>query len=101
MYASLTQLSLKENNLSHLGKDIHKLKKLKTLDISGNPIESVQDVLEGLMGLPALKEFSMDIRTEEDVVLLLRALPRLQILNGKRIDGEPDDSRGDHTSRLE
>lgn len=50
------------------------------------------------MGLPALKEFSMDIKTEEDVALLLDALPKLQILNGKRISGEPEDSRGDHMS---
>jgi hypothetical protein len=37
---------------------------LKYLDISENAIETVEDVLEGLMSLPALKELKIDLATK-------------------------------------
>jgi hypothetical protein len=50
--------------LEKIGKDIGKLKKLKYLDISDNAIETVEDVLEGLMSLAALKEIKIDLATK-------------------------------------
>jgi hypothetical protein len=58
----------------------------------------VQDVLEGLMGLPALRELSMDIGSEEEVDLLLQALPKLSMLNGRRVSGETEDPRASNMS---
>ena len=58
--------------------------------MTGNPIASVQDVLEGLMGLPSLRELSLDLTSESEANLLLQALPRLQSLNGRRLAGDGD-----------
>ena len=80
-YPNIQMLSLKNNELAKINKDIHKLKKLRFLDISQNPIASVQDVLEGLLGLPVLRELKIDIRSREDENLLLQALPKLLNLN--------------------
>lgn len=86
-YPNLQMLSLKQNDLTKINKDIHKLKKLRFLDISANPVAGVKDVLEGLMGLPLLRELKIDLRSKDDEYLLLQALPKLHTLNGVKIGG--------------
>lgn len=57
------KLSLRDNNLSKLGKEISILKKLKHLDITNNNFESLDDAIEGLISIPLLKELSFDLRS--------------------------------------
>ena len=86
----ITQLSLKNNRLSSIQKDSKLLKKIRTLDLSGNPFDSISSVLESLLNMPVLRELNIDIQSPEEESLLIQALPKLTVLNGRRL-GESDD----------
>jgi hypothetical protein len=75
------------------------MKKLKFIDLSDNPIETVRDVLEGLMSLPALRELKINFNDESEESLLLQALPKLQVLNGNKL-GQDEESRTSNRSRM-
>lgn len=87
-YPNLQNLSLKGNSLTRVGKDLGSIKKLKSIDLTENPFESVEDVLEALMGLPVLRNVKFDFISKEDESLLLQALPRLHSLNGVQLSGK-------------
>ena len=83
----MAELLLNDNQLRRIQKDMVKyLPNLKLLQIQNNQFASIKDdVVPMLRGLP-LQDLSISLNHEEEVELIIRALPQLQTLNGLPVD---------------
>ncbi|OQS01872.1 hypothetical protein THRCLA_05685 [Thraustotheca clavata] len=80
-FQELRHLNISQNGLSSLPLEMGQLTRLVALDISNNPFPSLQQVIPVLQTLPALKSLSVSFVLPTDQDYVLKALPKLRILN--------------------
>ncbi|OMJ67252.1 hypothetical protein SteCoe_35632 [Stentor coeruleus] len=85
-FKDLKELLLFGNRLETLPSNLSSLECLEKIDISNNLIDSIHDILPGLMSLPNLNELHITMQTENDEELLVRSLLKLKNLNGNLVD---------------
>lgn len=82
---NLGELSLANNSVTELPTNLMSLEMLAVLDLTGNPLRDFQSVLASLATLPSLAVLRINIDADPAAVRrqICRALPYLQMLNGK------------------
>ena len=88
--SDVTHLDLHGNRLVDLPDDLSSLRNLRVLNLEQNAFENVSAVLPGLRSLPSLEELNITMQTEDEEVKLIVGLPNLKRLNGTSL-GEVDD----------
>lgn len=88
----MKKLDLSGNQLRTLPSSLSFLKELTTLDLSGNPIQSLKMVERGLTSLPKLIDLRIQFKSkmvrknnqkaEKDMADVAMKLPNLKFLNG-------------------
>ena len=76
-------IDLSHNLLTFLPKDLSNFSNLRTLNITSNKFRNYQDIAISLSSLPELQDLSIDLATQENVIIILSALPNLIKLNGQ------------------
>jgi len=92
-FKKLKELILHGNRLKNLPEDLSMLSHVEFLDISNNLFRDLEGALSGLQSLPRLKSLTLDLRGKEDEDLVIRALPRLEILNSTPIRSFSNNSK--------
>ena len=87
-FPALAELNLGENQLTAIPADFAQLKSLKELNLNGNPIADFKKLVDVLASVPSLDSLHLNLHEEDQVDLIIRALPQLQFLNGLKIDRE-------------
>ena len=78
-----TSLDLSNNLLSFLPKDLSMFKSLISLNIINNNFTNYNSLAQSLSSLPLLHHLNIDLATQENVIIILTALPELITLNGE------------------
>ena len=78
-----TSIDLSHNFLSKLPKDLSQFTNLHTLNITNNKFTNYQEIAAALSTLPELQDLSIDLASQENVIIILSALPNLIKLNGQ------------------
>ena len=78
-----TSIDLSQNLLTKLPKNLSQFNNLHTLNITNNKFINYQEIATSLSTLPELKDLSIDLATQENVIIILSALPNLIKLNGQ------------------
>ena len=85
-FECLEELNLQENTLVSLPKDMSQLKTLNTLNLSNIFFNDFEQVIASIATLPALKSIYINLQEEDQVDIIMRALPELEYLNGIPVD---------------
>ena len=78
-----TSINLSHNLLTILPKDLSIFKSLQSLNISYNKFTDYNLISQSLSTLPLLQDLTIDLATQENVLIILNALPGLITLNGQ------------------
>ena len=78
-----TSIDLSHNLLTKLPKNLSQFSNLRTLNITHNKFINYQDIAISLSSLPELQDLSIDLATQENVIIILSYLPNLVKLNGQ------------------
>ena len=78
-----TSLDLSHNLLTKLPKNLSQFSNLHTLNITNNKFKNYQEIATSLSTLPELQDLSIDLASQENVIIILTALPNLIKLNGQ------------------
>ena len=79
-----TSIDLSNNLLTSLPDNISKFKCLTSLNITNNKFSDYNAIAQILSLLPLLQDLSIDLATQENVIIILSALPGLMKLNGQK-----------------
>ena len=79
-----TSIDLSNNLLTSLPDNISKFKCLTSLNITNNKFSDYNAIAQILSSLPLLQDLSIDLATQENVIIILSALPGLMKLNGQK-----------------
>ena len=77
-------IDLSHNLLTQLPKNLSKFSNLTTLNITNNKFINYEELALSLSSIPKLQELSLDLATQETVILILTTLPNLIKLNGEK-----------------
>lgn len=77
-------IDLSHNLLTQLPKNLSKFSNLITLNITNNKFKNYEELALSLSSIPKLQELSLDLATQESVILILTTLPNLIKLNGEK-----------------
>ena len=78
-----TSINLSHNLLTILPNDLSIFKSLQSLNISYNKFTDYNLISQSLSTLPLLQDLTIDLATQENVLIILNALPGLITLNGQ------------------
>ena len=81
-FSELKKINLQDNEIRKLPNDLSQLIQIRELNLSGNPLQSLQKVVESLSTMSQLESLYINLHLEEEVDFLLRNLPHLLYLNG-------------------
>lgn len=81
----LEHLDVKQNNLRSLPDKLYSLSKLISIDLTENPIEDLERTFKALSTIPSLTELFIDLSSVQDVQLVMKYLPTLDLLNGNPV----------------
>ena len=80
---NINKLILKNCNLTSLPKELLKLNKLTTLDICNNRFKNFNELIQDLSKLNNLVDLQLDLDNQNQVLIILSNLPKLNMLNEK------------------
>ena len=78
-----TSIDLSNNLLTKLPQNLSQFSNLHTLNITNNKFKNYQEIAACLSTLPELQDLSIDLATQENVIIILSNLPNLIKLNGQ------------------
>ena len=81
-----TSIDLSNNLLTSLPTNISKFTSLTSLNITNNKFSDYNAISKILSSLPLLQDLSIDLATQENVIIILSALPGLIKLNGQKTE---------------
>ena len=81
-----TFIDLSNNLLTSLPTNISKFISLTSLNITNNKFSDYNAISQILSSLPLLQDLSIDLATQENVIIILSALPGLIKLNGQKTE---------------
>ena len=81
-----TFIDLSNNLLTSLPTNISKFTSLTSLNITNNKFSDYNAISQILSSLPLLQDLSIDLATQENVIIILSALPGLIKLNGQKTE---------------
>ena len=81
-----TSIDLSNNLLTSLPTNISKFTSLTSLNITNNKFSDYNAISQILSSLPLLQDLSIDLATQENVIIILSALPGLIKLNGQKTE---------------
>jgi len=83
---NLQDLNLSNNRIASIPPHIGSLKRLETLNVNGNQLKDVFQVVDSLCKCPSLRSLFINLSKEEQVDYVLQKLPLLEFLNGLAVD---------------
>ena len=81
-----TSIDLSNDLLTSLPTNISKFISLTSLNITNNKFSDYNAISQILSSLPLLQDLSIDLATQENVIIILSALPGLIKLNGQKTE---------------
>ena len=78
-----TSIDLSNNLLTFLPNNLTKFTSLTSLNITKNNFSNYNTLSQILSSLPLLQDLSIDLASQENVIIILSSLPNLVTLNGQ------------------